>query len=117
VLLLNLAWRNAHACFLSLRCECSDLRAISAKTIIQIYHFFANFNLFIPLFFTTLDGVPPPSLPSAKMFPDTHLPVLGAKTLPDGREEIKEIQQHGFFKKISIFLQMEFQVDFEMLWY
>jgi hypothetical protein len=68
-------------------------------------------------FFTTLDGVSPPSLPSAKMFPDTHLPVLGAKTLPDGREEIKEIQQHGFFKKISIFPKMEFQVDFEMLWY
>jgi hypothetical protein len=111
VLLLKLPWRNAHACFLSLRCECSDLRAIFAKTIIQIYPFFANFNLLFSLFIRALP------VPSAKICPGTHLPVLGAKTLPDGREEMKEIQQHGFFKKISIFPKMEFQVDFEMLWY
>jgi hypothetical protein len=56
-------------------------------------------------------------VPSAQICPGTHLPVQGGKALPDGREEIKENQRHGFFKKISIFPETEFQIDFEMLWY
>ncbi len=51
---LGLDWRNAHVCFLSLRCARSELMAGFTKAIIEINHFFANFNLFIPLFFHNL---------------------------------------------------------------
>jgi hypothetical protein len=60
------------------------------KTFIQIHHFLDAFNPFITRIFKGLDGFFTALLaPPAKICPGTHLPVLSAKALSDGRAERK----------------------------